>query len=283
MANCNAVVQAYTALSRSLSDLAGRATVQQQREILRHRSMIAGELAALCDEKFRGKDVPNGDEAMGEATSAKQLADQADGTDPAAVNNVVLAANQANETLHEVLYPAIRRTFAGGLRGALRVAPQPLPVAGAGPQVSGLQSRVLVPQDTIAARKEAQPPYVASVALLFPIEAATLFPLGKSIADANPFALATIIALIVGFIIALRYFATQQEGGGPPAVKEIIIAVASFLLWVGALGGYWVPDPRGIDWGISEDLGAKLYGFAIIMWVAIVPYFVRKPAAPANP
>jgi hypothetical protein len=198
----------------------------------------------------------------------------------------VHAVNELQLVTAAALEAKAVRSFAGGLRGSLRVAsqaPQQVqqPVQ-PGARSLALNVPALAPQAAAAAPTATQPAYMASVAALFPLEAATLFPLGRSIAGENGTALALIILLIAAFIVVLRYFATQPEGGGPPAVWEIIIAVISFLLWAGALGGYWVGQPI-VDWRIAPDLGEKLFGFAIIMWVAIVPYFVRKPTTPETP
>jgi hypothetical protein len=221
--------------------------------------------------------VPGGDGAGAQADRASAAADAADGDDGPALDRVIHAAETANTTLNRIVNSAAAPSSVSGFRGSLRVS-APAPARSANEGVEGTDSSAKPGKAT------AQPPYVASVAMLFPMEAATLFPLGQAIAGGNAFALIVVLLLIVAFIITVRYFATQQEVGGAPAYREIAVAVISFLLWVGALGGYWLEGAGGVAnrLQIPADLGQKLFGFATIMWIAIVPYFVRKPGTGAN-
>jgi len=276
MTDCAAVVAAYRGLRDSLVALADRATDRTRAITLRQRALIAGELAEQCDGKFSGGDVPHGDRAVGDATQASQIAINADGDSSTDLDAAASAAAQANTTLNGIVQtgPSLA-LFTDRFRGALRVSPP------AAPALPDRPIAMRAPGPAANKTTDAQPAYVASVAMLFPTEAVTLFPLGQSIAGNNGLALTIVILLIVAFVIVVRYFATQEEGGSSPAIKEILIAVVSFLLWVGSLKGYWVTGGK-LDTGIDAKLGGMLYGFATIMWVAIVPYFVRKPTPPSG-
>lgn len=272
MADCDTVVGAYRALRDGLTSLADQASDRMRAITLRQRALVSGELAEQCAGKFSGGDVPSGDQVLAAATDATRKAGSAAGDDNVALDAAASASAQANTMLNGIVKSASCVTiFADRFRGSLRVSAPSVPPQGFGPMSDDANAS--------ASRKTAvdQPAYVASVAMLFPIEAATLFPLGQSIAGNDGNALIVVIALTVAFIVALRYFATQEEGGGSPAVKEILVAVVSFFLWVGALKGYWIAGGE-IHSLVGADLGSKLAGFATIMWVAIVPYFVRKPA-----
>nr|WP_315384348.1 hypothetical protein [uncultured Sphingomonas sp.] len=164
--------------------------------------------------------------------------------------------------------------LSGSLAGALRVTP---PRASPAPMVRDLAPPPEKPKATT-------PAYVTAVALLFPVEAATLFPVGQSIAGNDWRLLAIVILATVLFVVVLRYFATQDvdgdgEPGGQPAWNEIGSAVTSLLLWIGATKGYWVASKDGLpNFGITPEKGAAIFGFITIMWVALAPYIVREMA-----
>jgi len=277
VANSASVVAAYRDLRESLATL-GDGTGDRTRAVtLRQRALVAGELAEQCDGAFADREVPRGDQALTEATSARQLADEADGNNDATVDAAIRSAGQANTTLNGILRETTIANSRSApimdrFRGSLRVSPSE-------PGSPAALRRESVSPVGGKSAHGGSPAYVASVALLFPTEAVALFPIGRSLASNSGIGLAIIIALIVTFIVVLRYFATQDEGGGSPAVKEILIAVFSFLLWVGSLKGFWIPGGT-LNIGIDAELGSGLFGFATIMWVAIVPYFVRRPTEP---
>lgn len=57
MADCASVVDAYTALRDSLSNLAMKSQIAGDRNLLLHRAVVSGNLAEQCDAKFSGRDV----------------------------------------------------------------------------------------------------------------------------------------------------------------------------------------------------------------------------------
>lgn len=167
------------------------------------------------------------------------------------------------------------RFMSGSLAGALRVTPpQPSPSR----DVRGLEAAK--PETP----KAAAPGYVTAVALLFPVEAATLFPVGQAAAGDNPIGLLIVVFVTMLFVIVLRYFATQDVDGdgepdGKPAWNEIWAAVFSVFLWMGATKGYWVKGPGIIpNLGLTATQGANIYGFVTIIWVGLAPYIVKEKA-----
>lgn len=264
MAACALVVSAYTDLRDALTALAMRTADSDDRNILLQRAVVAGSLAEQCDTRFSGRDVPGGGDAIDKANHASQEAG-ASGNDSAQIQQVIADADAASAALQRIVTSAsIRANVSGNLIGSLRITPAPRSLVRAGGNFA------------IAAAetpKTSSPGYVTDVAKLFPVEAAALFPLGQSIAGNDPVALSIIIAATALFVVALRYFATQQDG--KPAWNEIGGALISLLLWIGATKGYWV-DKGWIDIGISADMGGKLYGFVTIIWVALAPYLVME-------
>ncbi|MBW8841808.1 MAG: hypothetical protein JF608_08365 [Sphingomonadales bacterium] len=265
MAACALVVSAYTDLRDALTALAMRTADSDDRNILLQRAVVAGSLAEQCDTRFSGRDVAGGGDAIDKANHASQEAGAASGTDSAQIQQVIADADAASAALQRIVTSAsIRANVSGNLIGSLRITPAPRSLVRAGGNFA------------IAAAetpKTSSPGYVTDVAKLFPVEAAAIFPLGQSIAGNDPVALSIIIAATALFVVALRYFATQQDG--KPAWNEIGGALISLLLWIGATKGYWV-DKGWIDIGISADMGGKLYGFVTIIWVALAPYLVME-------
>ena len=265
MADCALVVSSFTDLREALSALAIRTVDADDRNVLLHRAAVSGSLAEECDGKFSGREVPGGRAAIDKATPATALAGLASGQDREAARKVIDAAGQANATLAQILgNNNFAASAADALVGSLRITPPKRAAARAG---GGLA--------TAAAGKSrpATPGYVTDVAKLFPVEAATLFPLGQAVAQGSQALLILIIVACALFVVALRFFATQEDG--EPAWNEIGGALISFLLWVGATRGYWV-EKGGFAIGVGPDQGAALFGFFTIMWVALAPYFVRE-------
>ena len=267
MATCPLVVSAFTDLRDALSALAIKTTDPNDRNVLLHRAAVSGSLAEECDSKFSGRDVPGGGSAVDEASSATDLAGNASGQDRDAARAVIEAAGRANAILSQIVAGrSFATSAADALIGSLRITPSKRAVARAGGNLA------------VAATekpKPATPGYVTDVAKLFPVEAATLFPVGQALAGGNAGLLLLVIVACALFVVALRFFATQEDG--EPAWNEIGGALISFLLWVGATKGYWV-SKGGISVGIGVEQGAALFGFFTIMWVALAPYIVREKA-----
>lgn len=112
-------------------------------------------------------------------------------------------------------------------------------------------------------------PYYTSLVKLFPVEAVTLYPLAIGIAGSDVALRLILIAVIVLFVIALRWFGTQEESGGGADRLAIIVSVVSFLLYAAALGGFgYLPG--------GPEQTRQLLAFLTIMWVALVPSVLRR-------
>lgn len=112
-------------------------------------------------------------------------------------------------------------------------------------------------------------PYYASLVKLFPVEAVTLYPLAIGIAGEDAAIRFLLIGIVSVFIIVLRWFGTQEESGGEADMLAIFVAVISFELYVGSMGGF------GSLPGGSEQT-RQLLAFITIMWVALVPFVLRR-------
>lgn len=134
------------------------------------------------------------------------------------------------------------------LRGTLRLKPDPLRMVTAAPPPAE--------------------PYYTSLVKLFPVEAVTLYPLATGIAAGHAGLRIALIGVIMLFVVALRWFATQDAGGhveGP----AIAVAVVSFALYAASLGGFgYLPG------GAAQT--TQLLAFLTVMWVALVPYALRR-------
>ena len=82
-----------------------------------------------------------------------------------------------------------------------------------------------------------------------------------------------LIGVIMLFVVALRWFATQEvgqeAGGGAADGPAILVAVVSFALYAASLGGFG-HLPGG------EAQTTQLLAFVTVMWVALVPYALRR-------
>ncbi|MGK6324698.1 hypothetical protein ACMGDM_16665 [Sphingomonas sp. DT-51] len=116
---------------------------------------------------------------------------------------------------------------------------------------------------------QAPEPYYTSLVKLFPVEAVTLYPLAIGIAGSDVALRLILIAVIALFVIALRWFGTQEESGGGADRLAIIVSVMSFLLYAAALGGFG-HLPGG------PEQTRQLLAFLTIMWVALVPSVLRR-------
>lgn len=123
--------------------------------------------------------------------------------------------------------------------------------------------QALAPPTTAAAE-----PYYTSLAKLFPVEAVALYPLATGIAGEDRSVRLILIAVIGVFVVALRWFGTQ-DSGGQPDVSAIAVALASFLLYAAALGGFgYLPG--------GAEQTRQLLAFVTIIWVALAPLWLRR-------
>ena len=112
-------------------------------------------------------------------------------------------------------------------------------------------------------------PYYASLVKLFPVEAVTLYPLAIGIAASDVVIRLILICIITLFIVALRWFGTQEERGGEADVVAIAVSVISFELYAASLGGFgYLPG--------GPEQTSQLLAFITIMWVALVPFVLRR-------
>lgn len=111
-------------------------------------------------------------------------------------------------------------------------------------------------------------PYYTSLVKLFPVEAVTLYPLAIGIAAGQAVLRILLIGVIMLFVVALRWFATQDAGGSAD-VPAIAVAVVSFALYAASLGGFgYLPG--------GEAQTTQLLAFLTVMWVALVPFALRR-------
>ena len=154
------------------------------------------------------------------------------------------------------------RTVAGAparpaVRGTLRVR------GGA-----GRLRRMGVRADSSADAAAAEP-YYASLVKLFPVEAVTLYPLAIGIADGDTAIRLILIAIIMVFVVVLRWFGTQEAEGGAADGPAIGVAVVSFALYAASLGGF-----GDLPGGPGQT--GQFLAFITIMWVALVPFVLRR-------
>lgn len=111
-------------------------------------------------------------------------------------------------------------------------------------------------------------PYYTSLMKLFPVEAVTLYPLAIGIAGNDTVIRLILIVIITLFVIALRWFGTQEESGGDADVLAIGVSVISFELYAASLGGF-----GDLPGGPAQT--SQVLAFITVMWVALVPFALR--------
>jgi hypothetical protein len=112
-------------------------------------------------------------------------------------------------------------------------------------------------------------PYYASLVKLFPVEAVTLYPLAIGIAAGDFVIRLILIGIITLFIIALRWFGTQEESGGDADILGLGVSVISFELYAASLGAFgYLPG--------GPEQTSQFLAFITIMWVALVPFALRR-------
>ena len=221
--------------------------VEDARFVPRFFDTLFGLRTALGSARDRFAATPGGGDRPGYA-SVQDRSEQAVAIgraltpDDAAVAHYAAAVERAIAALG-----APAATARPALRGTLRVRPD-------------TRAHVAVPPPE---------PYYTSLVKLFPVEAVTLYPLATGIAAGNAALRIALIAVIMLFVVALRWFATQEASGGAADIPAIAVAVVSFALYAASLGGFgYLPG--------GEAQTTQLLAFLTVMWVALVPFALRR-------
>jgi len=161
--------------------------------------------------------------------------------------------------------------YAAAVDRAISALSEPIAGDGRPPLRGSLRIRSARPATLRGGRKPAPAPepYYASLVKLFPVEAVTLYPLAIGIAAGDVVVRLVLISIIALFVVVLRWFGTQEEGGGDADVLAIGVSVASFLLYAASLGGFgYLPG--------GPEQTRQVLAFITVMWVALVPFVLRR-------
>ena len=277
MAERDLVVATFNDLADALTALAER--VRDDLEAERAADACAVRVGAAAEQfagAFPDGNVPAADNALELARSATAAVRAITGRplDQAALGRAIDACNTACAALPASAAGPLRSTARPGLIGALRVTPASAPDRPAALARGNLA--IAAANAKSGAEDKADPPdksYIARLVLLFPTEAVTLFPIGRSIAGDDPGLLLLVILIVAFFVTGLRFLGTMDPQTRQPAWAEIWIALFSYLLWVGAIDGYNVGGRGWFAFWPTQAKAQGLYGFLIIVWVTLVPYF----------
>lgn len=111
MTSCTAVVDAFETMRDEVGALAGRTPDKVRRSILSSRAAQAGSLAETCNERFAGRDVPDGSRAVQDAAYATGLAKSARPVNTGDLKRVATASGRANTTLNGIMQAGRTSTF----------------------------------------------------------------------------------------------------------------------------------------------------------------------------
>lgn len=113
------------------------------------------------------------------------------------------------------------------------------------------------------------PPYMESLAKLFPAEGAALGALAAGFAENKLWLSIVLTIAIAGLVFVLRIFATQPAGGGKPDWIAVVLATISFFLYALSIRAF------GTFLGGAEG-HAGLMAVIAGIWTALVPLFPKK-------
>lgn len=110
------------------------------------------------------------------------------------------------------------------------------------------------------------------IAKLIPAEALGVYGAAVAMvprdAEARSLALWLIVAVCCGLLLLVRYRSAKDPSTGKPQVAAILISLASFFIWLLAIGTPTSP----IGWPESLAFFGPLVAF---LWGTMVPYFYR--------
>jgi hypothetical protein len=158
------------------------------------------------------------------------------------------------------------------LAGSLRLGSPPVRATAAGPSLTSELQTGAGEEDTPGPNE----PYYQSLVKLFPVEAVTLYPMAVGIAGDDSRMLWILVGIIALVVIGLRVLGTRPAAGGPPDWPAVGVALVSFALYAAALGAFGVLYKNAAT-------TAMLLSFLTIIWVAFVPYILRKRPEPSQP
>jgi hypothetical protein len=196
------------------------------------------------------------------------------GCTPASSSSIATAKRESQAASNEL--PSItgseERRGAGLFIGSLRLGSgTPNPSVGT---PENLETRSSIQSGTEAEEgEEPNEPYYQSLVKLFPVEAVTLYPMAVGIAGEDRGALRILVGVIALVVVGLRFFGTKPATGGQPDWAAVGVALCSFLLYAAALGAF------GVIYKDAEKT-AMLLSFLTVIWVAFVPYILRKRPDP---
>jgi hypothetical protein len=113
------------------------------------------------------------------------------------------------------------------------------------------------------------PPYLESLAKLFPAEGAALGALAAGFAEDRLWLSILLTILIAGMVFVLRIFATQPDNGGKTDWIAVVISTISFFLFALSIRAF------GTFLGGAEAHSSLMAVIAGI-WTGLVPLFPKK-------
>lgn len=111
--------------------------------------------------------------------------------------------------------------------------------------------------------------YLAQLTKLFPAEIVSIYPVGKSLLKAGDLDVWWFALLCAVAIIVVRFIATTPVEGGRPQFVAVAASLISFLLWIVALGDWFLP-------GSPPMHAAPITAAFALIWTWVAPQIVSR-------